>query len=532
MGGILTVLRRGWRIPALVALTALASGAYLYWLYRPGLILWNPDFLAFTQENPPWLFFPPLYRQLVGMLGEGIVAGRILSGTGFLLAMAALMVPAVRRGRVSFPLALVGLAGSLSAPHLFATALSPSVDMLYTGVAIIALVALSTLVMPKGEQEPLPAGFLVLVLCIYVLVGLRYHAAALFLGMALALVILAGNRKIRRYAWLLLAVALIRSCTMLDSPAARSAREQVWCGLEFRYHRLAAAGVLDGQPRGGDVNGYVWDQYDRLIELSRHHSLLDYYTVGQIAAHIADNYCHFLRRPLVLVGLVLFALGGWGVWRRRDRYLFVLFLLLYPLLLSAAYYTARASLPTELAGLYLALQVLGDMWERERRSVSALAWAGAPLLVLLALAASYPRMRHEVARRHQQLREAAAVETVMRQRNLDTFSVWTEDSGVTIRLRNPKSELTAHAYQSWLDYAYSRWPHTEPSGVVPPDELLARGGLPYRLLIIRDRELAARMLTIGGWERVAEESAGDLYLLVREPSPQGVSRESASEAEH
>jgi hypothetical protein len=41
-------------------LVAACTGGYLFWLYAPGRILWNPDFLAFTQAGHPYAFFSPL----------------------------------------------------------------------------------------------------------------------------------------------------------------------------------------------------------------------------------------------------------------------------------------------------------------------------------------------------------------------------------------------------------------------------------------------------------------------------------------
>ncbi|MCD6282531.1 hypothetical protein J7J84_02850 [bacterium] len=499
----------------LAVLSAAATAAYLWWLDSPGLILWNPDFLAFTQGFSPYRFYPPLYRALVALLGGGIAAGRILSATGLALAVAALMIPAIRRWKVSLPLAILGLALAFTAPHLFATALSPSVDMLYTGIALLGLATLSHLTMPLAKPDVLPARTLILQLCLCLLFLLRYHGQMLVLAMSLVMALFPGNRKVRIYGWVFTLLFLV-PVLIFGRQGMNAATEQVWCGLEFRYHRLAEAGVLDGQPRGGDVNGYIWDQYDKVVRVANDISLRYHYSTGEIAAHVADNYYHYLRRPLVLMGLVLFMLGGWSVWRRRDRYLFAAFLLLYPLALSPAYYTARASLLVELAGLYLALQVIRDVSENSGKPRRILAYSAAGLLTVLALATSYPRMLHETANWRRQLSEACAVEEAMQKRDIDWHYVWTEDTSVTIRYRNPRALITDRAYRSWLDYAFSRKP---PEGVVPPEDLLAEPVGRYKLLIIRDEALAAKLTATGNWEYVSRDTMPALHLLTRPLAP-------------
>lgn len=514
-------VRKGGSVPACILLAVIAAAstaAYLWWLYSPGLILWNPDFLAFTQGFMPARFFPPLYGLLVNLLGGGIAAARILSAIGLVLAISALVIPAVRRWKASFPLAILGLILAFTAPHLFVTALSPSVDMLYTGVALLALVTLSHLTMPLAKPSVLPARTLILQLCLYLLYLLRYHGQMLVLAMSLVMALLPGNRKVRVYGWAFTLLFLL-FLALFGRIGMNAATEQVWCGLEFRYHRLAEAGVLDGQPRGGDVNGYIWDQYSEVVQVARDISLRYHYSAGEIAVHIADNYYHYLRRPLVLMGLVLFALGGWPVWRRRDRYLFAAFLLLYPLALSPAYYTARASLLVEFAGLYLALSVLRDVSESGEKFKRTLTYTAAGLFALLALVTSYPRMRHEVANWRQQLTEADAVEQVMRKQNIDWRYAWTEDTSVTIRHRNPRSLLTDRAYCSWLDYAYYT-SQALPERVVPPQILLMQPAKSYKLLIIRDQSLAATFIAAGNWEYATRDTPPALHLLTRADAPE------------
>ncbi len=484
-------------------LVTACAGGYLFWLYSPGLVLWNPDFLAFTQHSYPSRFFPPLYKSLTDALGGGLAAGRTLSGLGAVLAFSVLLWLPFRHRRFALLPAAAAVALLLSSPHLFTTALSPSLDMLFTGAALAALACLLTL---TEHRRSLPAALLLLALLL-LSASLRDHAMVFAGGSLLVYGLGAASVRTR---WVLgVAALLLLACWPL-ALRRHTTGEKVWCGLEFRYHRLAERGVLSGEPRGGDINGYIWDEYAKLMEVARHHSLRDYYTATEIARHYADNYYHYLRRPLVLSGLLLFLLGGAAVWR-RPRYLVpALFVLAYPLLLSPAYYVGRASLLNELVGLYLFLALLAGAPADAPTARRWRTYLAATACFAATLAISLPRLSHELGQWQRQLAEASAVEAAMERGDILPTEVWTQDTGITVLYRNSPLRLTPRAYRSWLDYSGAVDARTAP--VIAPVELAAGRTHGLKLLLVRERELAGQLVMTGKWEATRMET-GTLYLL-------------------
>jgi hypothetical protein len=485
-------------------LVAACAGGYLFWLYAPGRILWNPDFLAFTQGEYPTPFFLPLYKAMVDALGGGIAAGRMLSGLGLVLAFAALLCLPFQRGRFALLPTAATIALLLSSPHLFTTALSPSLDMLFTGAALMALACLIVL---TENRNSFLAGILLL-LSLLLTMSLRLYAVIFVL--ASLLIYGLGSKSMRIRVMFVVITVLFSAYCLMAFRVNHADRQKVWCGLEFRYHRLAECGVLTGEPKGGDVNGYVWDEYATLAETAGSHSLRDYYTVGEIVRHCADNYYHYLRRPLVLSGLLLFLLGGAAVWRKSRYFLPALFVVAYPLLLSPAYYVGRASLLNELVGLYLFIALLTGAFADTPTAKRRWIYAVSAVCVAATLALSLPRLSYEMQQWHRQLVEASAVEEMMARGDIPPEEVWTQDTSVTIRYRNPQLRLTPRAYHSWLDFSGAVDARTEP--VIPPEELLAGKTVKLKLLLVRERELTEQLVLTGKWEASSVDS-DRLYLL-------------------
>lgn len=484
-------------------LVVACAGGYLFWLYAPGQILWNPDFLAFTQLEYSTRFFPPLYQTLTDYLGGGITAGRMLSGLGLVLAFAALMWLPFRRGRFALLPAAVAIALLLSSPHLFQTALSPSLDMLFTGAALMALARL--IVLTENRNSLLAA--LLLLICLSLTIGLRTHAVLFALG---SLLIYGLGAKSVRTRLVLVVITALFFAYWLFAFRDFTTQQKVWCGLEFRYHRLAERGVLSGEPKGGDVNGYIWDEYAKLMETANNQSLRDYYTSGEIARHYAGNYYHYLRRPLVLSGLLLFLLGGAAVWRRPSYLIPAIFVVAYPLMLSPAYYVGRASLLNELVGLYLFIALLTGAFADAPIARHRWIYVAAAACIAATLAVSLPRLSYEMQQWQRQLIEANAVEETMARRDIPPTSVWTQDTSVTIRYRNPHLRLTPRAYYSWLDYSGAVDARTEP--VLASEELLTGKTAGLKLLLVRERDLAEQLVITGMWEAASVETR-TLYLL-------------------
>jgi hypothetical protein len=504
--------------------------AYLYFLYSPGLILWQPDFLAFMSDQPS-RFFPGGYGALVQLFGGGVAAGRWLTSIGLALVICILAVSTLRLSRHSIPACVLFTVVVLSAPSIFSSTLSPSVDMLYSAFGLSLLA--SCFIIADDSRGPLPR-YTPQLLFIYLLSSLlwqlRFHAPVLLFAAAISLFPAWRNHEARIASALLAALGI--GFLLLAKPIgyASTAKEQVWCGLEFRYHRLAEQGVLDGLPRAGDLNGYVWDEYGKIVELAASSSYLDYYSPTELLKHGVINYSHYLRRPLVLLGIVSAIVALMlGVKRRQALCVFV-FLFLYPLPLSAAYYTLRASLLTEIVGLAAAVLLAGNILAQADGGRRLTALYAYTLALLAAIAISIPRLNYEIGEWRSQLSEAAAVEKAVNATQADGFSIWTEDTGITVRVHDRPIANMSQAYYSWLNY--SGYIFALDSGfrsyftgkneyyrVVPPDVLIARNGDVNRLLLIRTPGIAQAVAANGEWQKdEVRNGAKVLYILMRKSS--------------
>lgn len=506
--------KRGWTVAAVICIFAVAYTSYIYVLYSPGLILWQPDFLAFMGDISS-RFYPGGYWTLVNALGGGVAAGRMLTAFGLALVMCILAGAALRNTRYVIPIGIVALAALFTAPSVFSNTLSPSVDMLYTALAL-SLLAACFIIAEDGDHQRkrLVLQLLLIVFLSQWLMGLRYHAPVLLFAAALAL-IPSWNKRVAVYASILLVVlgALIMNFNRFASYSA-TAKEQVWCGLEFRYHRLAERGVLDGLPRGGDLNGYVWDEYAKLRDVAASSRYLDYYSPAELLKHGVANYYHYLRRPLVLLGITASLAAIMLGIRRKQALCALIFLALYTLPLSAAYYTLRASLLTELAGLAIAAFLFGELACRLEGRRRAFVAALSILAFAAAIGLSLPRFGYEVNDWRSQLAEAKAVDAAIGVTGALPSGIWTEDTSITIRLKGRPISETPHAYNSWLTFA---------SSAVPPRDLVAGKGGSYYVLLIRTPELAQEMARSGYWNvEDVRSKTKELYILTRkgnEPTP-------------
>lgn len=489
-----------------------AFAAYIYILYSPGLILWQPDFLAFMMETPS-RYFPGGYPILIHLMGGGVIAGRALSAIGLAVVLCILLAAAIRSYR-PIPAAMLTLAAAITSPSVFSTTLSPSVDMLYTALALLLLVACFQFACGNHrEHKGYKLQLLLIVFLCVVLSQLRYHAPALLLAAAIALIPALGCKSTRYAVGLLvlMAVALLSAAKLFGYTGAL--REQVWCGLEFRYHRLAEQGVMDGLPRAGDVNGYIWDQYASLKETASTASLLDFYSPQELARHFASNYYHFVRRPLLLLGLVTALYAAILGLQRRRAFAASLFLLIAPIPLSAAYYTLRSSLLTELAGLAIAGYFLGVITSRSSPRLRTTVVVAALIAFNAVFVVSALRLKHEVTEWRAHLIEASFIEAassaILSKGTMprsSTATVWTEDTTVTIRSHGIPIGNYSQAYNSWL----------EGRAVVPPEKIIASSGVGYLVIILRTKEIADRLAADGSW--VVERGGTlerPLYVLIR-----------------
>ncbi len=497
----------------LACIYSAAFAAYIYILYSPGLILWQPDFLAFMGETPS-RYFPCGYPVLLQSLGGGVIAGRVLSAFGLAVVMCILLAASIKNYK-PIPAAMLALLAAITSPSLFSSVLSPSVDMLYTALTLLLLAVCFQFTYRNGSLNRLfTLQLLLIVFLTIVLSQLRYHAPALTLAAAIALLPTLNNRPARYAIGLLAAMSIALFFTSKFSGYTSTLREQIWCGLEFRYHRLAERGVLDGLPRAGDINGYVWDQYGSLKKTAHTSGLLDYYSVQELAKHSAINYYHFVRRPLLLLGLAaaLFAVIL-GI-QRRQALAAVMFLLIAPIPLSAAYYTLRSSLLTELAGLAIGCFFLSVITPKLSPKLRSIIVVAALIAFYAVFTVSTHRLKHELVLWRTHIVEANFVEdsisTLINEHAVTEHSppsIWTEDATVTIRRKGIPIGNAAQAYNSWLN---------EGRAVVPPKELIASDGAGYFVLILRTSDIADKLAVSGNWV-VKRGGAIDrpLYVLFR-----------------
>lgn len=494
-----------WNLLAWAA-AALAFTGYISTLYLPGQLVWLPDFLAFMGETPS-RFFPSGYGSIISLFGGGVAAGRVWSALGLAISLG-IIVAATRRNPSPFMLSLLALAAALLSPSVFNSALSPSVDMLYTGLALLLLTMLFTVLDSKARN---PRGYFILAIIALIALGLallRYHTPALLVTAAVACIPALKYRLARLACLSLVTLAALTLLLAKLQGYSGTAIEQVYCGLEFRYQRLAERGVLDGLPRGNDVNGYVWDQYHLLAETARTSRLLDYYSAGELLKHAAVNYFHYLRRPMVLLGLAAAIAAVMLGLHRRLATSSAIFLLAAPGPLSIAYYTLRSSLLLELAGIatacYFLSTILTQLTLAKRRA--------AFILMLFAFCGTYYihsyRLAHEISEWNTQLEEARFVEGVIKKlpQAPSHKRIWTEDSSITIRLGNKPVSAFAQAYGSWLDGRE----------VVSPATLAQANGSEFDVLLFRTPEQASQIAGRGKWNYSVSSAGGQrLYVLYR-----------------
>jgi hypothetical protein len=385
-------------------------------------LLWNlthlnvglPDFyglalparaLALHGAWPQTPYFPALYPVLLvpfGLAGSVLAGGYVLSCCGLMLALFAVrrlfLVLAARSSNPALLASLVVLLAWLM-PIWRVVAGSPSVDALYTGlglwyltaaVAAWRLTASRQAVQPAGAGGPAPSGpasnsqsaqpgpaasgsrpwphamplVVILWATALVLPLLRYHAVILVVPIAAVLLTRIRGRwtalSILKAGLLAVVFNYLGYIIANGEPLPGVAALQVRCGIEFEQHiHYPTAQAL-------------WDDYANFAEHGRSTSLLADYSAGQLAAHIVRNLGMFLRQPAIV--LALLGLVGVLLLRRRNPSLAMpagtallgLWILLYCLSLSPAYYTARAALLPALAGLALStslMQYLSRPWQ-------------------------------------------------------------------------------------------------------------------------------------------------------------------------
>lgn len=339
-------------------------------------------------QNGAWPatpYFPPLYPLLLapfGIAGNVLLGGYILTAVGLGLSLWALYrLVRLWGGNEATGFAAVIL-GCL-APVVWVPAGSPSVDCLYTGLAMWFLAAAIACWQAYSSKPAarLPrwaaAGLIVPSLALPLL---RYHALILLLPVALVLLIL-RPRSFKFSVACLLCVLLSAGASQLSYRAAYGTGIASVAGLQVRVGM-----EIDLRKYYESANA-LWADYANFTKHSRTTPVTADYTLREIASHTTKSLYQFMRRPPILFALGLVILiAVLRIPLKVGTLLAVLWILLYCVALSPAYYTARAAALPVLMGVAVSLALaplllrgkLRPYWLLIATCVLLTGYAGAP----------------------------------------------------------------------------------------------------------------------------------------------------------
>jgi hypothetical protein len=415
-------------------------------------------------ENGMWPatpYFPAGYPLLLvpfGLLGSTLIGGYVLSFAGAVLALAA-----VRRLALEFEVpadwTLGAIALAWAMPCFRIVAGSPSVDMLYTGVALWFLWGalrlwrvdtwfkydpeLETFAMtPKRRIQDLDYRLLFLLMgTAEALALLRYHAVLLVLPILLVLWIGRGFYKAFIFGLLGLASA------MLLNLAPHYSQQGHWmpsaAGLQVRV------GLEADRPTHFASTEELFDNYSEFATQARQSSVLRDYSFGQLATHTLKAWGLYLRRPPVAFALLLCAAA---VLLRRlpiGGLTTVLWALGYTLALSPAYYTPRAALLPALALLPVCLVLAARLLLRR----PDFALAVASVLLLLSYWPAGRFARADMAQRRHYAQVSRRATDTLKVMELDPAGFVVPDMRIILLPDggNPWQRPLRTLNQTWLD---------------------------------------------------------------------------------
>lgn len=391
-----------------------------------------------------------------GLVGHGVLAqgvllgGYVYSALGIGLALAALY-RLILLLEVPQRAALMLLVAAWLASPMRVIAGSPSVDALYTGLGLWFICAAVWLLLPESKESAPPQWFGLAVAATLLLATLRYHSYLLIVPVFLVLELLRAPGRVifRRRPFAYFGVAfivcffLIGKGFAIGTPGAGEL--QVRSGLEMRYHHEYA------------TSEQLWDNYAAFAEHGRAGSIFTDYSASEIAAHVLHNWWDYLRRApiLLMLGLWLPAL----ILRRRIPHgvsIMALWVCLYSLALSPAYYTERAAalpLLAALALLYPLLRALigcttehGPTPQRWR-----LALISTSLLLLAGLLWQEKSALADYATRRYYARASRELDDALVERGIKRSQVMLLDSRLLPLSDNTWCEPYRNVYGSWLD---------------------------------------------------------------------------------
>jgi hypothetical protein len=294
---------------------------------------------------PATPYFPAGYPLLLipfGLAGSTLVGGYILSAIGGVLALFAL-----RRTALEFELrewlALLCAALGWLIPSYRIVAGSPSVDSLFTGIALWFIWAAVRMWRERSADH---RTFAIMMFACAALPLLRYHATVLLVPVLI--VILVSRRATRAAVMCVLVVLLIVGANYLSWYQAYAGWMPGVVGIQIRNGIEADYRINYATPE------QIYADYPAFVERARSVPLFDDYSAAVVLKHTAKSYYYFVRRPTVAFTLLLLG-AALALGRRLQPGVVVLSLwaLGYTLALSPAYYTPRGALLPELAVLPL-----------------------------------------------------------------------------------------------------------------------------------------------------------------------------------
>lgn len=399
-------------------------------------------------ENGAWPatpYFPAGYPLLLapfGHLAELTGVGGVLQG-GYILASfgGCLLLAGIWRLARHWGLGTwwgtAAVALMWLSPELRVTAGAPAPDLLATGAGacFMALACETWDLDVRDRRRAIP-----MALAAGASVFLRYHMLLLALPVA---VVLAARRPTRAAGVAVLgSIALVLLINhgaywlQFHAHLPGAAMLQVRTGLSFRYARPYTS------PRD------LFNNYPEFVQHSHVTPLLAEYSPAEIARHLALDWMQYLRRPGVATGICLAGLAF--TLRRRlagSQRLALIWLLLFTLSLSPAYYVPRAAVLPVAIGVLLALSAAGVVLPRRGKECQFLAAA----LLLCGYVAASRFALSDYRLRYMASKASEAVGALAKREGLD-WETMGHFSAYVYRIEgNPWFDRGILLHTTWLD---------------------------------------------------------------------------------
>lgn len=221
---------------------------------------------------------------------------------------------------------------------------------------------------------------------------------------------------------------------------------QVRSGLEMRYHKTY------------ETNEKLWDDYAKFAEHGRAASIFDDYGTKEIATHVASNLWDYLRRAPIVLALALWI--PCLLLRRQIPHgvsILCLWVCLYCLALSPAYYTERAAALPLLVALPLvpllgrAMRQIAVKTQNEAEQSEGPLMLLVMLLLILGIAWQGKTAWQDFQTRSYYARASRELDFVLQKRGIARERVMVYNWRLLPLRDNPWCEPYRNVYGSWLD---------------------------------------------------------------------------------